>query len=179
MEHAAVPTRETGPKPHLPTVQALGRIAVPGSDGIEIIEFGHAPARGREMASRLAMILRQLRHMKNISEEHPMFVKFTGEDPSPKAGESVRFVNLISIHTENPCRRTREVPDEGMGFSRMPDGSVANLRQLASQSAQNDRRSVDRAMIGHVYFITKIRDVLECSFDKDVLVADKDDSNNA
>jgi hypothetical protein len=71
------------------------------------------------------------------------------------------------------------VLDEGMGFSRMPDGSIMDLRQLAGQRAQDGRRSVDRAMIGHVDFIAKTRDVPHCGFDKGVLVADKGDSDNA
>jgi hypothetical protein len=53
-----------------------------------------------------------------------MLIKFTGEDLFPKPGESVRFINLVSVHAENPCGRTRKVLDEGMGFSRMSDGSM-------------------------------------------------------
>jgi hypothetical protein len=131
------------------------------------------------MATGRATVAGQLRHMKDIPQEHPMLIKFTGEDLLPKPGESVRFINLVSVHAENPCGRTRKVLDEGMGFSRMPDGSIVDLRQLAGQSAQNGRRSVDRAMIGHVNFIAKTCDVPHCGFDEDVLVADKGDSNNA
>ena len=131
------------------------------------------------MATRRATVLGQIRHMKDIPEEHPMFVKFTGEDLLPKPGEPVRLVDLVSVHAENPCVRTRKVPDEGMGFSRMPDGSIVDLRQLAGQSAQNGRCSVDRAMIGHVNFIAKTCDVPHCGFDEGVLVADKGDSDNA
>ena len=131
------------------------------------------------MATRRAAILGQLRHMKDIPEEHPMLVKFTGEDLLPKPGESIRFVNLVSVYAENPCGRTRKVLDESVGFGRMPDGSVMDLRQLASECVKNGRRSVDRAMIGHVDFVAKIRDVPHCGFDEGVLVADKGDSDNA
>ena len=63
-----------------------------------------------------------------------MLVKFTGEDFFPKPGESIRFVNLVSVHAENPRWRTRQVPDEVVGFGGMPDGSVMDLRQLAGQA---------------------------------------------
>jgi hypothetical protein len=131
------------------------------------------------MATRHATVLGQLRHMKDIPEEHPMLVKFTGEDFLPKPGESVRLVDLVSVHAENPCGRTRKVLDEGMGFRRMPDGSVMDLRQLAGESVKNLRRAIGRAMIGHVDFIAKTRDVPHCGFDKGVLVADEGDSDNA
>ena len=108
-----------------------------------------------------------------------MLVKFTGEDLLPKPGEPVRFINLVSVDAENPCGRTRKVLDESVGFSRMPDGSIMHLRQLAGQREKNGRRSVDRTMIGHLDFIAKIRDVPHCGFDEGVLVADKGDSHNA
>ena len=179
VEHAAIVARETGAKAHLAAMQTFRRIAVPGFDGVEVIEFGHAPAGRREMATRRAAVLVQFRHVQDISEEHPMLVKVSREDFLPKPGESIRLVNLISVHAENPRGRARKMLDEAMGFGGMPDGFIMHFGQLAGQRAQNNRRSVDRAMIGDVDFIAKIGNVPHRGFDEDVLVADKNDPDNA
>ncbi len=131
------------------------------------------------MTTRPPAVLVQLRHMKNIPEEHPMLVKFPGEDFFPKPGESIRFVNFVSVHAENPSWGTRQVPDQAVGFGGMPNGSVMDFRELAGQCAQNRRRSVGRAMIGQVDFIAKVGHVSHRGFDEDVLIADKADANNA
>ena len=54
-----------------------------------------------------------------------------------------------------------------------------NLGQLAGQRAQYRRRAVGRAMIGKWNSSQKARSIAHRRFDKEVLVADKEDSDNA
>ena len=66
-----------------------------------------------------------------------------------------------------------------MGLRRVLNGIVMDLRHLAGQRAEYFRCAIGRAMICQMDFITKGEDIAHRGFNKIVLVADKDDSNNA
>ncbi len=66
-----------------------------------------------------------------------------------------------------------------MGLRRVLDGSVMDLRQFAGERAQYCRCAISRAMICQKDLITKGGDIAHRGFNKIVLVADKDDSDNA
>ena len=84
-----------------------------------------------------------------------MLIEFAGENPPSKSGESVRFVNLISIYAKNPSRRSCQMTNESMRFGRMIDAPGPEVWVRARERLQNGRRSVNRAVIGHEDFVAK------------------------
>src|SRR5262245_31376101 len=103
MQHAAAIARIAVAEPYGSTMQALGRVARPLFDGIEIVELRHTPAWRREMSRGGATLLIEFRHMKNVSENHPVLVEGPSEYFLAHASKPVRFVDLITIHAEYPC----------------------------------------------------------------------------
>src|SRR4029434_2911118 len=97
MQHAAAISRIAGAKAYRPAMQALGRVAPPFFDRIEIVELRHAPAWRREMSAGHAPVLIEFRHVKNVSENHPVLVEGAREDCFAQASEPVLFIVLIAV----------------------------------------------------------------------------------
>src|SRR5262245_26447508 len=134
MQHAATIARIADAKLNGPAVQALGSVALPFFDGIEIVELRHTPAWRREMSRGSATPLIKFRHVKNISENHPILVERSREDFFTEACEPVRFIDLIAVDPEYPCARSGEGADEIVGLGRMTHRAKVNVGLVAGDS---------------------------------------------
>ena len=179
MKHAAAISRIAGAKPYRPTMQALGRVALPFFDRIEIVELRHTPAWRREMSGGGATLLVKFRHVKNVSENHPVLVESAREDFLAHASEPVRFIDLITVHAEYPCARSGEVSDEIVGLGRMPYRVKVDIRLDAGEPAQNCARLIGGAMIRNVKLVTEDGGIRHRCLNEEVLVTDERNSDNA
>ena len=179
IKHEATGRREASTEAHLAAVQALGGVAVPRFDGVEVVEFGHAPAGRGEMSAGGAAVRREFRRVKHVSQKHPMAVEFATKNPLAKPGQPVGLVDLVPIHAEYPGGRTREVPDERVRGSGMADRFHVNFRRTAGQRTQDSRGRVGRSMVGDANLVAEGDDIAHCGFDEEVLVADQDDAHNS
>ena len=103
MKHAASIARIAVAKPYGSTMQALGRVARPLFDRIEIVELRHTPAGRGEMSRGGAPLLIKFRHVKNVSEDHPVLIEIARKDFLAQASEPARFIDLITVYAEYPC----------------------------------------------------------------------------
>jgi hypothetical protein len=102
-----------------------------------------------------APLLIKFRHVKNVSENHPMLVEGAREDCFAQAGEPVRFIDLITVHAEYPRPRSGEVSDEIVGLGWMPHRPKVDIVLAAGEPAQNCARLVVGAMIRNVKLVTE------------------------
>ena len=179
MKHAPAIARIAVAKPYCPTMQALGRVALPFFDRIEIVELRHTPAWRREMSGGGAPLLIKFRHVKNVSENHPMLVEGGREDCFAQAGEPVRFIDLITVDAEYPCARSGEVSDEIVGLGRVPHRVKVNIGLDAGKPAQNGARLIGGAMIRNVKLVTEDRGIRHRGLNEKVLVTDERNPDDA
>ena len=179
MKHAPAIARIVVAKPYCPTMQALGRVALPFFDRIEIVELRHTPAWRREMSGGGATLLVKFRHVKNVSENHPVLIESTRKDFLAHASESVRFIDLITVHAEYPCARPGEVSDEIVGLCRMPYCVKVNIRLDAGEPAQNGVGLIGGAMICNVKLVTEERGIRHRCPNEQVFVTDERNSDDA
>jgi hypothetical protein len=179
MKHATAIARIAVAKPYCPTMQALGRVALPFFDRIEIVELRHTPAWRREMSPSGATLLVKFRHVKNVSENHPVLIESAGKNFLAQASEPVRFIDLITVYAEYPCARSGEVSDEIVRLGRMSDRVKVNFWVDAGEPAQNGARLIDGAMIRNVELVTEDCGIRHRSLDKKVLVTDERNPDDA
>jgi hypothetical protein len=173
MKHATAIARIAVAKPYRPTMQALGRVALPFFDRIEIVELRHTPAWRREMSGGAATLLVKFRHVKNVSENHPVLIESARKDFLAQASEPVRFIDLITVHAEYPCARSGEVSDEIVGLGRMSHRVKMNIGLDAGEPAQDGARLIGGAMIRNVKLVTEDRGIRHRGLNEKVLVTDE------
>jgi hypothetical protein len=179
MQHAAAISRIADAKAYRPAMQALGRVARPFFDRIEIVELRHAPAWRREMSAGRAPLLIEFRHVKNVSKNHPMLVEGARENCFAQTSEPVRFIDLITIHAEYPRPRSGEVSDEVMGLGRMPHRPKVDIGLAAGEPAQNCARLIGGAMIRNVKLVTEDGRIRYRGLNEEVLVTNERNPDNA
>jgi hypothetical protein len=169
MKHATAIARIAVAKPYRPTMQALGRVALPFFDRIEIVELRHTPAWRREMSGGGATLLVKFRHVKNVSENHPVLIESARKDFLAQASEPFRFIDLITVHAEYPCARSGEVSDEIVGLGRMPHRVKMNIGLDTGEPAQDGARLIGGAMIRNVKLVTEDRGIRHRGLNEKVL----------
>jgi hypothetical protein len=179
MKHAPAIARIAVAKPYCPTMQALGRVALPFFDRIEIVELRHTPAWRREMSGGGATLLVKFRHVKNISENHPVLIESARKDFLAHASEPVRFIDLITVHAEYPRPRSGEVSDEVVGLGRMPHCPKVDIGFAAGEPAQNCARLIGGAMIRNVKLVTEESGIRDRVLNEEVLVTNERNPDNA
>ena len=179
MKHATAIARLAVAKPYCPTMQALGRVALPFFDRIEIVELRHTPAWRREMSGGGATLLVKFRHVENVSENHPVLIEGARKDFLAQASEPVRFIDLITVHAEYPCARSGEVSDEIVGLGRVPHRVKVNIGLDAGKPAQNGARLIGGAMIRNVKLVTEDRGIRHRGLNEKVLVTDERNPDDA
>ena len=179
MQHAAAIARIAVAKPYSSTMQALGRVAGPLFDRIEIVELRHTPAWRREMSRGSATLLIKFRHVKDVSEDHPVLVESASKDFLAQASEPVRLVDLITIHAEYPCAGSGEVADKLVGLGRMPYRVKVNIGLAAGEPAQNRTGLISRAMIRNVELVTEDGGIRYRDLDEEVLVTNERNPDDA
>jgi hypothetical protein len=179
MKHATAIARIAVAKPYRPTMQALGRVALPFFDRIEIVELRHTPAWRREMSGGGATLLVKFRHVKNVSENHPVLIESARKDFLAQASEPVRFIDLITVHAEYPCARSGEVSDEIVGLGRMPHRVKMNIGLDTGEPAQDGARLIGGAMIRNVKLVTEDRGIRHRGLNEKVLVTDERNPDDA
>jgi hypothetical protein len=179
MQHAAAISRIAGAKAYRPAMQALGRVALPFFNRIEIVELRHAPAWRREMSAGHAPLLIEFRHVKNVSENHPVLVEGAREDCFAQASEPVRLIDLITVHAEYPRPRSGEVSDEVVGMGRMPHRPKVDIGLPAGEPAQNCARLIGGAMIRNVKLVTEGSGIRDRVLNEEVLVTNERNPDNA
>lgn len=179
MKHATAIARIAVAKPYRPTMQALGRVALPFFDRIEIVELRHTPAWRREMSGGGATLLVKFRHVKNVSENHPVLIESARKDFLAQASEPVRFIDLITVHAEYPCARSGEVSDEIVGLGRMSHRVKMNIGLDAGEPAQDGARLIGGAMIRNVKLVTEGSGIRDRVLNEEVLVTNERNPDNA
>ena len=160
-------------------MQALGRVARPLFDRIEIVELRHTPAWRREISRGTATLLIKFRHVKNVSENHPVLIESPRKDSLAQTSEPIRFVDLITVYAEYPCARSGEVSDEVVGLGRMPHRSKVNIGLAAREPAQNRARLIGGAVIRNVKLVTEDGGIRYRGLNEKVLVTDEGNPNDA
>jgi hypothetical protein len=179
MKHATAIARIAVAKPYRPTMQALGRVALPFFDRIEIVELRHTSAWRREMSGGGATLLVKFRHVKNVSENHPVLIESGRKDFLAQASEPFRFIDLITVHAEYPCARSGEVSDEIVGLGRMPHRVKMNIGLDTGEPAQDGARLIGGAMIRNVKLVTEDRGIRHRGLNEKVLVTDERNPDDA
>jgi hypothetical protein len=179
MKHATAIARIAVAKPYRPTMQALGRVALPFFDRIEIVELRHTSAWRREMSGGGATLLVKFRHVKNVSENHPVLIESARKDFLAQASEPFRFIDLITVHAEYPCARSGEVSDEIVGLGRMPHRVKMNIGLDTGEPAQDGARLIGGAMIRNVKLVTEDRGIRHRGLNEKVLVTDERNPDDA
>ena len=179
MKHSTAIARIAAAKPYCPTMQALGRVALPFFDRIEIVELRHTPAWRGEMSSGSATLLVKFRHVKNVSENHPVLIENARKEFFAQTSEPVRFIDLITVHAEYPCARSGEVSDEIVGLGRMPHRVKMNIGLDTGEPAQDGARLIGGAMICNVKLVTEDRGIRHRGLNEKVLVTDERNPDDA
>jgi hypothetical protein len=104
---------------HRAPMHPLPAWAVPSLDGVEVVEFRHATARGSQMTLRPTFPDIDPPNIEDVSKNAPVLVKLTRLEASPHPGKAFRIVDLIAVESEDP----------GMGSGIYLDQIMANRRR--------------------------------------------------
>jgi hypothetical protein len=87
---------------HRAPMHPLPAGTIPCLDGIEVVEFRHAAARGSQMTLRPTFPDIDPADIEDVSKNAPVLVKLTRLEASPHPGKAFRIVNLVAIESEDP-----------------------------------------------------------------------------